>query len=184
MSKPRVAFFDFASCEGCQLQIVNLEEAVVDVVKLIDIVSFREVMSNSMRSAVTIFQFALQASATLWPSIPAAPVTRTILFFETMGNPFSIFYTRILHGGLPNPLEYTIILWEQLKRFRDPFNLLGTPDDPIFFAGKDAQAIFRRRILCDTSRTDRAEDAASGKKRPSGGKPPCKIRVITERSST
>ena len=38
MSKPRVAFFDFASCEGCQLQVANLEEAVIDVVKLIDVV--------------------------------------------------------------------------------------------------------------------------------------------------
>ena len=44
--KPRVAFFDFASCEGCQLQVVNLEEAVVDVIKLIDIVSFREAMKE------------------------------------------------------------------------------------------------------------------------------------------
>ena len=44
--KPRVAFFDFASCEGCQLQVANLEEAVIDVVKLIDVVSFREVMKD------------------------------------------------------------------------------------------------------------------------------------------
>ncbi|MBU7032572.1 MAG: NADH:ubiquinone oxidoreductase [Theionarchaea archaeon] len=44
--KPRVAFFDFASCEGCQLQIANLEEAVIDVAKLVDIVSFREVMKE------------------------------------------------------------------------------------------------------------------------------------------
>jgi sulfhydrogenase subunit delta len=44
--KTKVAFFDFASCEGCQLQIANLEEAVIDVVKLIDIVSFREVMKE------------------------------------------------------------------------------------------------------------------------------------------
>lgn len=44
--KPRVAFFDFASCEGCQLQIANLEEAVIDVTKLVDIVSFREVMKE------------------------------------------------------------------------------------------------------------------------------------------
>lgn len=46
MSKPRVAFFDFASCEGCQLSIVNLEEAILDVVGLVDIVSFREAMKE------------------------------------------------------------------------------------------------------------------------------------------
>jgi sulfhydrogenase subunit delta len=44
--KPRVAFFDFASCEGCQLQIANLEEAVIDVTKIVDIVSFREIMKE------------------------------------------------------------------------------------------------------------------------------------------
>ena len=30
MAKPRVAIFDFACCEGCQLQIVNLEEEMLD----------------------------------------------------------------------------------------------------------------------------------------------------------
>ena len=44
--KPKVAFFDFASCEGCQLQIANLEEVVLDVAGLVDIVSFREVMKE------------------------------------------------------------------------------------------------------------------------------------------
>jgi len=46
MSKPRVAFFDFASCEGCQLQIANLEEEVLDLISIVDVVSFREVMKE------------------------------------------------------------------------------------------------------------------------------------------
>lgn len=46
MSKPRVAFFDFASCEGCQLQIVNLEEDLLQVVEAVDVVSFREAMKE------------------------------------------------------------------------------------------------------------------------------------------
>jgi coenzyme F420-reducing hydrogenase gamma subunit len=44
--KPRVAFFDFASCEGCQLQIANLEEEILDLINIVDIVSFREVMKE------------------------------------------------------------------------------------------------------------------------------------------
>jgi len=44
--KPRVAFFDFASCEGCQLQVANLEETLLDVLALVDVVSFREVMKE------------------------------------------------------------------------------------------------------------------------------------------
>jgi len=45
-SKPRVAIFDFASCEGCELQIANLEEDILEVIDRVDIVSFREVMKE------------------------------------------------------------------------------------------------------------------------------------------
>jgi sulfhydrogenase subunit delta len=44
--KPRVGIFDFASCEGCELQIVNLEEDVVGLVSAVDVVSFREAMKE------------------------------------------------------------------------------------------------------------------------------------------
>lgn len=44
--KTKVAFFDFAGCEGCELQIANLEESIVEVTKLVEIVSFREVMKE------------------------------------------------------------------------------------------------------------------------------------------
>jgi sulfhydrogenase subunit delta len=46
MEKPKVAFFDFASCEGCQLQIVNLEEDLLKVLGAVDVVSFREAMKE------------------------------------------------------------------------------------------------------------------------------------------
>lgn len=46
MSKPRVAIFDFACCEGCQLQIVNLEEDILNLVALVDPVEWREAMSD------------------------------------------------------------------------------------------------------------------------------------------
>jgi len=45
-SKPKVAFFDFACCEGCQLQIANLEEEVVGLAELVDVVEFREVLTG------------------------------------------------------------------------------------------------------------------------------------------
>lgn len=44
--KPKVAFFDFASCEGCQLQVVNLEESIIDLMEIVDVVSFREAMKE------------------------------------------------------------------------------------------------------------------------------------------
>jgi coenzyme F420-reducing hydrogenase gamma subunit len=46
MAKPRVAIFDFACCEGCQLQIVNLEEEILDLIGALDVVEWREAMSE------------------------------------------------------------------------------------------------------------------------------------------
>lgn len=47
MSKPKVAIFDFACCEGCQLQIVNLEEEILDLLNLVNPVEWREAMSET-----------------------------------------------------------------------------------------------------------------------------------------
>ena len=46
MKKTRVAFFDFACCEGCQLQVANLGEQLLDILESIEVVNFREVMSE------------------------------------------------------------------------------------------------------------------------------------------
>jgi len=46
VSKPRVAIFDFAGCEGDELQIVNLEENLLTLLGHIDVVSFREGMKE------------------------------------------------------------------------------------------------------------------------------------------
>jgi coenzyme F420-reducing hydrogenase gamma subunit len=44
--KPKVAFFDFASCEGCQLTVINLEDEILDILSKVDIVNFREAISE------------------------------------------------------------------------------------------------------------------------------------------
>jgi sulfhydrogenase subunit delta len=46
MKKPRVGIFDFACCEGCQLQIANMGEDLLDVLGSIDVMEWREVMSE------------------------------------------------------------------------------------------------------------------------------------------
>jgi coenzyme F420-reducing hydrogenase gamma subunit len=47
MAKPRVAFFDFACCEGCQLSALDLTpEQLLDLLDVIDIVEFREAISE------------------------------------------------------------------------------------------------------------------------------------------
>lgn len=44
--KIKVAFFDFASCEGCQLQVLNLENEFLELLEYIEIVEFREAISE------------------------------------------------------------------------------------------------------------------------------------------
>ena len=46
MKKPRVAIFDFACCEGCQLQIVNMEEDLLNLLTRVHPVEWREAMSE------------------------------------------------------------------------------------------------------------------------------------------
>jgi len=46
MAKPRIAIFDLACCEGCQLQIVNMEDDLLKLLELVDPVEWREAMSD------------------------------------------------------------------------------------------------------------------------------------------
>ncbi|MDK9700254.1 MAG: NADH:ubiquinone oxidoreductase [bacterium] len=45
-ARPKVAVFDFTDCEGCELQLINKEETLVDFLKAIEVVNFREAISN------------------------------------------------------------------------------------------------------------------------------------------
>lgn len=44
--RPRVAFFELSSCEGCQLQILNNETSLLDFLYLVEVVNFREAMKE------------------------------------------------------------------------------------------------------------------------------------------
>jgi coenzyme F420-reducing hydrogenase gamma subunit len=54
MKKPKVAFFDFACCEGCQLQVANIGEAVLDILGMIEVVEWREVMSEKWGKTIDV----------------------------------------------------------------------------------------------------------------------------------
>ncbi len=43
---PDVAFFELSSCEGCQLQIINNEASLLDFLSLVNVVNFREAMTE------------------------------------------------------------------------------------------------------------------------------------------
>lgn len=44
--KPKVAFFDFTGCEGCQLQVLSLGDKLLELLGVIEIVNFREAISD------------------------------------------------------------------------------------------------------------------------------------------
>ena len=46
ISRPKVAFFELSSCEGCQLQLVNNEATLLDFLSLVDVRTFREAMTE------------------------------------------------------------------------------------------------------------------------------------------
>ena len=46
MERKRIAIFDFACCEGCQLQIVDLEEELLELADAVELVEWREGMSE------------------------------------------------------------------------------------------------------------------------------------------
>jgi len=44
--KPKVAFFDFACCEGCQLTVLDALQTHLELAEAVEIVQFREAMSE------------------------------------------------------------------------------------------------------------------------------------------
>lgn len=46
IQKPRVAFFSFTCCEGCQLTMLSCEDELPDILSMINIVNFREAMTE------------------------------------------------------------------------------------------------------------------------------------------
>lgn len=45
--KPKIAFFDFTGCGGCQLEVLNLTgEEMLDLLGAVEIVNFREAITN------------------------------------------------------------------------------------------------------------------------------------------
>jgi len=44
--KPKVAFFDFAGCEGCQLTVLDALQSHPEILDVVEIVQFREAMSE------------------------------------------------------------------------------------------------------------------------------------------
>ena len=44
--RPRIAFFDFACCEGCQLTVLSLGDTLLEILEQSDVVAWREAISE------------------------------------------------------------------------------------------------------------------------------------------
>ncbi|MCF8129920.1 MAG: hypothetical protein K9N10_15525 [Deltaproteobacteria bacterium] len=53
--KPKIAFFDFACCEGCQLHVLELEERLLSLLQHVEVVAWREVMSGAQEDCDIAF---------------------------------------------------------------------------------------------------------------------------------
>ncbi|MRS12354.1 MAG: hypothetical protein EG823_04695 [Actinobacteria bacterium] len=55
MAKPKIAFFDFASCEGCQIEFTNFgDAATLELLNHVEIVEFREAMTETTTGRIDI----------------------------------------------------------------------------------------------------------------------------------
>jgi sulfhydrogenase subunit delta len=55
MGKPKVAFFDFTCCEGCQIEFTNYGDAAfLELLKHVEVVEFREAMSEKTTDPIDI----------------------------------------------------------------------------------------------------------------------------------
>jgi len=54
-NKPKIAFFDFSSCEGCQLTVVDLLQTYPELLEAVEIVQFREAMTEKGEDYLVAF---------------------------------------------------------------------------------------------------------------------------------
>ncbi len=54
MAKPRIAVFKFASCDGCQLTVLDCEDELLDIAGAMDIVYFPEATSTMLKGPYDI----------------------------------------------------------------------------------------------------------------------------------
>ncbi len=55
MARPKVAFFDFACCEGCQLTVIDSLQTHLELVEAVEIVQFREAMTEKGEDYLVAF---------------------------------------------------------------------------------------------------------------------------------
>jgi len=64
LDKAKVAFFDFAGCEGCQLTVLDALQTHPELLDVIEIVQFREAMSECTGN----YDIAFVEGSCVWPS--------------------------------------------------------------------------------------------------------------------
>ncbi len=125
MAKPKVAFFDFACCEGCQLCAIDLTpEQLLDLLEVIDIVEFREAISEKAENGYDIA--IVEGSITRESDIPRLQTIR-----DTAATVIALGACSHI-GGI-----------NALKNFqsKEAYQQAVYPDDPTKYESSTARAI-------------------------------------------
>ena len=98
--KPKVAFFDFTSCEGCQLTVVDSLQTHLDLLEAVEIVQFREAVSERGED------YAVETAGGVAAAEPQPTGLGELwhgpdveLVFDAGGDPFAELASRIPTGG-------------------------------------------------------------------------------------
>ena len=54
MKRPKVAFFDFTGCEGCQVEIANFGQTLLTLLEVVEVAEFREIMKETSSEPLDI----------------------------------------------------------------------------------------------------------------------------------
>lgn len=114
-SKPRIAFFDFACCEGCQLTVLELDESLFDIFEHVEVAAWREVLSGGSDDYDIAFCEGSIATEADLQRIKNIRETADIVV--ALGSCASIGCHNVLRNSWPTPLALQEVYGDTLDRF-------------------------------------------------------------------
>ncbi len=115
MKKKRIAFFDFACCEGCQLSVLQLDEKLLDLLDHVEVAAWREVMTGESDQYDVAF---CEGSITRETDIHRIQnIRQTADIVVSLGSCASIGCHNALKNRWPTKKALEIVYGEQAKHF-------------------------------------------------------------------
>lgn len=123
--KPKIAFFDFACCEGCQLMVLNLEERLLELLGQVEVVAWREAMTGEGDSYDIAF---VEGSITREQDIPRLKKIReNAKYVVALGSCAATGCVNTIKNLHPMEEALTEVYGDEAKHFAD--TILAQPLD-------------------------------------------------------